>query len=106
MMHQNTLGSLVDDIKSREVLTPQDAKDMPYILNKLLGRRMSIHRFWFHCALFSIHSNPDTYEALSKHANALRPGGNAPDWAEMKTTLAQLYSAGEVQGGACFAPRL
>ena len=99
MLNQNGLDALVDDIKSRELLTRQDPKDMSYILNKLRGRRMSIHGFWFHCALFRIHSNPDTYEALAKHASALQPGGNAPDWAGMQTTLAQLYSKGKVWGG-------
>ena len=92
MLNQNGLDSLVDDIKSREMLTPQDPMDMSYILNKLCGRRMSIHGFWLHCALFRMHSNPETYEALTKHASALQPGGNAPDWAETHTTLAQLYS--------------
>ena len=79
MLNQNALHSLVDDIKSREMLTIRDAKDMSYILNKLRGRRMSIHGFWFHCALFRIHSNPNTYEALAKLASALKPGGKAPD---------------------------
>ena len=58
MLNHNGLDSLVDDLKSREMLTPQDPKDMSYILNKLRGRRMSIHGFWFHCALFRIHSSP------------------------------------------------
>ena len=92
MLNQNAVHSLVDDIKSREMLTPSDPKDMSYILNKLRGRRRSIHGFWFHCAFFRIHINPGTYEALTKHASALQPGGNAPDWAGMHTTLAQLYS--------------
>ena len=106
MLNQNDLDSLVDDIKSREMLTPQDPKDMSYILNKLCGRRMSIHGFWFHCALFRMHSNPDTYEALTKHASALQPGGNAPDWAGMQTTLAQLYSKGKVWGGMFYPSTL
>ena len=106
MLNQNGLDSLVDDIKSRELLTCQDPKDMSYILNKLRGRRMSIHGFWFHCALFRIHSNPDTYEALTKHAGALQPGGNAPDWAGMQTTLAQLYSKGKVWGGMFYPSTL
>ena len=105
MLNQKALDSLVEDIKSRDLLTLQDPKDMAYIVNKLRGRRMSIHGFWFHCALFRIHSNPDTYEALTKHASSLQPGGNAPDWAEMKTTLAQLYSTGKVWG-VMFYPRL
>ena len=106
MLNQNGLESLVDDIKSREMLTPQDPKDMSYILHKLRGRRMSIHGFWFHCALIRIHSNPDTYEALTKHASALQPGGNAPDWAGMQTTLAQLYSKGKVWGGMFYPSTL
>ena len=106
MLNQNDLDSLVDDIKSREMLTPQDPKDMSYILNKLCGRRMSIHGFWFHCALFRMHSNPDTYAALTKHAGALQPGGNAPDWAGMQTTLAQLYSKGKVWGGLFYPSTL
>ena len=92
MLDQNRLDSLVDDIKSRELLTPQDPRDMAYILNKLRGRRMSIHGFWRHCTLFRIPSNPDTYEALTNHANALRPGGKALDWAGLQTTPVQLYS--------------
>ena len=106
MLNQNGLDSLVDDIKSREMLTPQDPKDMSYILKKLRGRRMSIHGFWFHCALFRIHSNLDTHEALTKHASALQPGGNAPDWAGMQTTLAQLYSKGKVSGGMFYPSTL
>ena len=106
MLNQNALHSLVDDIKSREMLTIHDPKDMSYILNKLRGRRMSIHGFWFHCALFRIHSNPDTYEALAKHASALQPGGKAPDWAGMQTTLAQLYSQGKVWGGMFYPSTL
>ena len=31
MLNQNALDSLVDDIKSTELLTPQDSKDMSYI---------------------------------------------------------------------------
>ena len=106
MLNQNSLDSLVDDIKSRKLLTCQDPKDMSYILNKLRGRRMSIHGFWFHCALFRIHSNPDTYEALTKHASALQPGGNAPDWVGMQTTLAQHYSKGKVWGGMLYPSTL
>ena len=106
MLNQKGLDSLVDNIKSRELLTRQDPKDMSYIVNKLRGRRMSIHGFWFHCALFRFHSNPDTYEALTKHASALQPGGNAPDWAGMQTTLAQLYSKGKVWGGMFYPSTL
>ena len=106
MLNQKRLDSLVDDTKSREVLTPQDPNDMAYILNKICGRRKSIHGFWFHCALFRMHSNPETYEALTKHAGALQPGGNAPDWAGMQTTLAQLYSEGKVWGGLFYPSTL
>ena len=105
MLNQKELESLLDDIRSRDLLTPQDPKDMSFILNKLRGRRMSIHGFWFHCALFRVHSNLDTYEALSKHANALQTGGSAPGWAGMQTTFAQLYSEGKC-GAACFTRRL
>ena len=106
MLNQSALGSLVDDIKSRELLTCHDTKDMSYILNKLAGQRMSTHGFWFHCALFRMHSNPDTYEALAKQAIALQPGRNAPHWAGMQTTLAQLYSKGKVWGGFFYPPTL
>ena len=99
MLNQNGLDSLVDDIKSRDLLTPQDPKDMSYMLSKLRGRRMSIHGFWFHCALFRIHSNPDTYEELAKHASDLQPGGHTPDWVGMQATLSQAYSKGKVWGG-------
>ena len=92
MLDQNRLDSLVDDIKSRELPTPQDPRDMAYSMNKLRGGRMSFHGFWFHCALFRFHSNPGTCEALTNHASALQPGGKAPDWAGLQTTLAQLYS--------------
>ena len=105
MLNKNGLDSLLDDIKYRVLLTCRDPKDMSYILSKLKKRRMSIHCFCFQCALFRIHSNPDTYEALTKQANALQPGGNAPDWAGMQTTLAQLYSKGKC-GAACFTHRL
>lgn len=97
MLNQNDLDSLVDDIKPRGLLTPQDPNGMSYILSKLCGRRMSIHGFWFNCALFRMHGNPETYEVLTKHANALQPGGHAPDWAGEQTTLAQLYSKREVR---------
>ena len=88
MLNQQRLDSLVDDTKFIDVLTPQDPKGMAYFLNKLCGRRKSIHGFWFHCAHFRMDSNPETYEALTKHAGALQPGGNAPDWAGMQKTLA------------------
>ena len=102
MLNQKRLDSLVDDIKSREVLTRQDPQDMPYSLNKLRGRRMSIHGFWFHCALFRFHSKPDTYEALTKHASALQPGRNAPDWAGMQTISSRSFTPKEKCGAACF----
>ena len=96
----------MDDIKSRELLTARDPKDMSYILNTLRGRLMSIHAFWFHCALFRIQSNADAYEALAKHAGALQPGGNPPNWQGMQTALAQLYSKGTVRGGLFYPPTL
>ena len=105
MLNQNDLGSLVDDIKSREMLTPQDPKDMSYILNKLCGRRMSIHGFWFHCALYRMHSNPDTYEALTEHASALQPGGDAPAGRGC-IPLSRSFTPKEKCGAACFTHRL
>ena len=106
MLNQTSLDTLVDDIKSRDLLTAKDAKDMSYILNKLRGRRMSVHGFWFHCALFRIHSKPDTYEALAKHASALQPSGKDPEWGGMQTTLAQLYSRGKVWGSMFYPSTL
>lgn len=99
MFCQESLQSLVNDIKSRDVLTAHDPKDMAYIMSKLKDRRISIHGFWFHCALFRIYSNPDTYKVLGKHAGALQPSGRAPDWSRMRTTLAELYAKGSVFGG-------
>ena len=80
MLDRDALVSLVDDIESRELLTAQDPKDISYIPINFRGRRMSIHGFWFHCALLKSHSNADTYEALTGHAGALQPGRNSPDW--------------------------
>ena len=106
MVNQKVLESLLEDIRSRDLLTPQDPKDMSFILNKLRGRRMSIHGFWFHCALFRMHSNPDTYEALAEHACALQPGTKGPKWGSMQTRLAQLYSEGKVWGGLFYPSTL
>ena len=99
MLCEDALQNLVDDIKSRDMLTIMDPKDMSYILCKLQNRRMSIHGFLFQCALFRIYSKPATYESLAKHAGALQPGGKAPDWAGMRATLVQLYAQGSVFGG-------
>ena len=106
MLNPKELESLLDGIRSRDLLTPQDPKDMSFILNKLRGRRLSIHGFWFHCALFRVHSNPDTYEALAKHASAIQPGAKGPSWGPMQTSLAQLYSEGKVWGGLFYPSTL
>ena len=53
-----------------------------------------------------MHSNPDTYEALSKHADALQLGGKAPNWSGMQASLAQCYSQGKVWGGMFYPSTL
>ena len=106
MLSEKALHALVRDIKARDLLTRLDPKDMAYILTKLHGRRMSIHCFWFHCALFRIYSKPKTYEELSKHAGALQSGGRGPDWTGMQLTLERLYSEGTVWGGMFYPATL
>jgi len=106
MLKEKALDRLVDDIKSRELLTPRDPKDMSYICKKLQDQRFTIHTFWFHCALFRMHSNPDTYEALCKHADALQLGGKPPNWSGMQASLARCYRLGKVWGGMFYPSTL
>ena len=95
---------LIRDTLSKDLLTSKDPKDMSYILGKLRGRKMSIHCFMFHAALFRMYSKDSTYEALSKHAGALQPGVRKPDWAGLQQTLAHLYREPGCVWGGMFYP--
>ena len=52
MFSDKALQKWADDIKQSEMLTAKDPKDMAFILPRLKGNRISIHRFLFSSAFF------------------------------------------------------
>ena len=69
MVDGTAMTQFITGIKQRDILHPIDAKDMAFIIPKLNNARTSIHNFMFHAALFRMHSNPITYEALCHYVS-------------------------------------
>ena len=84
MFSQKALPKFSDDIKQSDMLTPKDPKDMSFILPRLEGARMSIHRFIFSSALFRMYSNKETYEALRPFCRDADVHKKQPDWIGME----------------------
>jgi hypothetical protein len=104
MFSEKALQKQADDIKQSDILTAKDPKDMSFILPRLEGARMSIHRFIFSSVLFRMYSKKETYEALSLFCRGAVVHKNEPDWIGMENKLTQLYEDPTPVWGGMFYP--
>ena len=104
MFSDKALQKWADDIKQSEMLTAKDPKDMAFILPRLKGTRMSIHRFLFSSALFRMYSKRETYEALNPFCRYAVAHQRGPDWIGMENKLTQLYEDPSPVWGGMFYP--
>jgi len=90
MFSDKALQKWANDIKQSEMLIAKDPKAMAFILPRLKGNRISIHRFLFSSALFRMYSKRETYEALNPFCRYAVAHQRGPDWIGMENKLTHL----------------
>ena len=104
MINDSAVKRFIADISQADMLTPNDPKDMSFIIPTLDDARMSIHNFMFRAALFRMYSKPSTYEVLCQHVGAPQPDSRPPDFKGMEKALVKLYAARDPVWGGMFYP--